>query len=195
MTMKSLCVFCGSSSGNNPEFIRSAQLLGQYLAENGITLIYGGANVGIMGAIADSTLENGGSVKGVLPKFLQGKEIAHTGLTELIICETMHERKIKMFELSQGFVALPGGFGTLEEVVEILTWQQLGFHKYPVGFLNIGGFFDHLRMFFDEMERTRLLKAENKKMALFGSSVLDLLNTMKSYKAPEVTKWISNSVV
>ncbi|MBK7844448.1 MAG: TIGR00730 family Rossman fold protein [Bdellovibrionales bacterium] len=193
--MKSLCIFCGSSSGNNPDFLKSARSLGQYLAENRITLIYGGANVGIMGVVADSTLESGGSVIGVLPKFLQGKEIAHTGLTELILCETMHERKMKMFELSHGFIALPGGFGTLEEVVEILTWQQLGFHKYPVGFLNIGGFFNHLKMFFDEMERTRLLRAENKKMALFGSSVPDLLKTMKSYKAPEVTKWISSSSV
>lgn len=188
--MKSLCVFCGSSSGNNPEFLNAARLLGQFLADENIRLIYGGANVGLMGVVADSVLENGGSVTGVIPQFLKGKEIAHTRLSELILCETMHERKTKMFELSQGFIAMPGGFGTLEEVVEVLTWQQLGLHKYPVGFLNIGGFFDYLSMFFDEMERKELLKAENKNMALFRSSVPDLLNTMKSYKAPQVTKWI-----
>lgn len=191
--MKSLCVFCGSSFGDNPAFLQAARSLGRQLAEKEINLVYGGANVGLMGAVADSCLESGGKVVGVLPRFLQGKEIAHTNLTELIICETMHERKTKMFELSQGFIALPGGFGTLEEVVEILTWQQLGLHKWPVGFLNVDGFFDHLQMFFDEMERTKLLKPENKKMALFEGRVSDLLLTMDSYCAPEVTKWISKS--
>jgi uncharacterized protein (TIGR00730 family) len=139
--MKSICVFCGSSNGDDPQFIETARNLGKALAESGITLVYGGANVGLMGAVADASLDSGGSVIGALPQFLQGKEIAHTGLTELILCETMHQRKTKMFELSQGFIALPGGFGTLEEVVEILTWQQLGLHKYPVGFLNVNGFF------------------------------------------------------
>lgn len=188
--MKSLCVFCGSSSGSDPAFIQSARQVGRLLAENQISLIYGGAKVGLMGAVADAVLENNGTVIGVLPKFLQGKEIAHANLTQLILCETMHERKTKMFELSEGFMALPGGFGTLEEVIEILTWQQLGLHKHPVGFLNVNGFYNHLRLFFDEMERGSLLKSENKKMALFGDDPTALLNEMKAYRAPAVTKWI-----
>jgi len=191
--MKSLCVFCGSSFGNEPAFAEAAKALGRILANQKITLVYGGANVGLMGAVADSVLENNGRVIGVLPKFLQSKEIAHTGLSELILCDTMHERKVKMFELSQGFVALPGGFGTLEEVVEILTWQQLGLHKFPVAFLNINGFYDHLRLLFDRMESGKLLKAENKQMALFDGSVVGLVEKMKSYRAPEVSKWIAKA--
>lgn len=193
--MKSICVFCGSNLGNSVRFSEGARILGKRLAEEGITLIYGGANIGLMGAIADAALESGGSVIGVLPKFLQDKEIAHTGLTELILCETMHERKTRMFELAQGFIAMPGGFGTLEEIIEILTWQQLGLHKYPVGFLNIEGFFHSLQNFFDQMESVSLLKPENKKMALFEDTVEGLLQSMKSYRAPEVSKWISKSVI
>lgn len=191
--MKSLCVFCGSSLGDDPAFVEAANFLGRLVAEQGITLIYGGAKVGLMGAVADSSLKHGGKVVGVLPKFLKGKEIAHKGLSELILCETMHDRKMKMFELSQGFVSLPGGFGTLEEVIEILTWQQLGLHKFPVGFLNINGFYDHLKMLFDEMESRKLLKSENKNMALFDVDVESLVGRMKTYTAPEVTKWISKS--
>ncbi len=193
--MNSICVFCGSSFGSDPVFAAMARALGRSLADQNVTLIYGGANVGLMGAVADSALERGGKVVGVLPKFLQGKEIAHTGLTELILCESMHERKMKMFELSQGFVALPGGFGTLEEIIEILTWQQLGLHKFPVGFLNANGFYDHLRGLFDEMERTKLLKSENKSMALFDDNTDSLLNRMKTYKAPDVSKWISKTSI
>ncbi len=191
--MKSLCVFCGSSFGSDPTFVEVARTLGRSLADQKVTLVYGGANVGLMGTVADSALEHGGQVIGVLPKFLQGKEIAHTGLTELILCDTMHERKTKMFELSKGFVALPGGFGTLEEIIEILTWQQLGLHKFPVGFLNANGFYNHLRALFDEMERTKLLKSENKSMALFDDHTDSLLKRMKTYKAPEVSKWISKA--
>lgn len=193
--MKSVCVFCGSSSGDDPAFIKTARLLGQTLAENQITLVYGGANVGLMGAVADAVLEHGGKVIGVLPKFLQGKEIAHQGLTELILCETMHERKTKMFELSEGFIALPGGFGTLEEVVEILTWQQLGLHQYPVAFVNVNGYYDHLRSFFNEMERTQLLKTENRNMALFADVVSEALTQMKSYRPINVEKWVGPSKI
>src|SRR5258708_1188687 len=124
--MKSLCVFCGSSVGDDPDFLKTAIALGKTLAETETTLVYGGANRGLMGAIADSALKNGGKVIGVLPRFLEGKEVAHKNLTELILCDSMHERKTQMFERSQGFIAMPGGFGTLEEISEILTWQQLG---------------------------------------------------------------------
>lgn len=191
--MKSVCVFCGSSFGSDPQFIESAKAVGKLLAENNITLIYGGANVGLMGAVADSALEYGGRVIGVLPKFLRGKEIAHAHLTELILCESMHERKTKMFELSEGFIALPGGFGTLEEISEILTWQQLGLHQYPIVFLNVNGFYSHLDNLFGEMESKKLLKPENRSMALFHNDISTLLNVMKDYQAPEVTKWINKS--
>jgi len=193
--MKSLCVFCGSSSGNDPAFIKTARLLGQALAENQITLVYGGSNVGLMGAVADATLEHGGQVIGVLPKFLQDKELAHKGLTKLILCDTMHERKTKMFELSEGFIALPGGFGTLEEVVEVLTWQQLGLHQFPIAFLNVNGYYDHLRNLFNHMEAAQLLKTENRNMALFADVVSDALVQMKSYQAVNVEKWIKKSTV
>jgi uncharacterized protein (TIGR00730 family) len=191
--MKSVSVFCGSSAGDDPGYMDAARLLGRALATNEITLIYGGANVGLMGALADSVLENKGKVIGVMPRFLQGKEMVHTALTELIICETMHERKNKMFELSEGFLALPGGFGTLEEIIEVLTWQQLDLHKYPVGFLNVNGFYDHLKMFFSEMERTKLLKPEYRSMALFSNNIVDMLGLMKSYKKADGDKWIGKS--
>ena len=191
--MKSICVFCGSSSGDNPNFLHAANDLGKYLAENKIKLVYGGASVGLMGAIANSVLINGGQVIGVLPRFLQSKEIAHDGLSELIVCNSMHERKTKMFELAEGFIALPGGYGTLEEVLEMLTWQQLGLHKFPIGFLNVDGFYNCLITFFDEIEKTKLLNAQNRKMALFSNTITDLIFQMQSYKAPEVEKWINKS--
>lgn len=188
--MKSISVFCGSSSGSDPKFQAAARSVGQALAEAGVTLIYGGAKVGLMGTVADAALANGGKVVGVLPRFLQNKELAHPDLSEMILCDSMHERKTRMFELSQGFIALPGGFGTLEEVCEILTWQQLGLHKFPIGLLNISGFYDHLDRLFAEMEKTELLKPENRRMAIFRENVPDLLAAMKNYRAPEVAKWI-----
>jgi uncharacterized protein (TIGR00730 family) len=191
--MKSLCVYCGSSLGDDPSFASMARLLGYTIAKSEITLVYGGANVGLMGTVADSVLDHGGKVIGVLPKFLVEKEIAHTGLTELILCETMHERKTKLFELSQGFIALPGGFGTLEEIFEVLTWQQLGLHKFPIAFLNINGFFDHLRSLFDEMECKKLLKPQHKNMVIFGNEVPAVLDKMRGYRGPEVAKWISEA--
>jgi uncharacterized protein (TIGR00730 family) len=188
--MKSICVFCGSSLGTDPSFTEAARELGRTLSEQNITLIYGGANRGIMGLVADSVLENNGRVIGVLPKFLRNMEVAHTGLTELILCDSMHERKTKMFELSEGFLALPGGFGTLEEVIEILTWHQLGLHKFPVGLLNINGFYNPLIQLFDQMEASGLLKTENKDIALFGETVTGILGKMHAHQAAHVSKWI-----
>ncbi|MGE0528928.1 MAG: TIGR00730 family Rossman fold protein [Bdellovibrionales bacterium] len=184
--MNSVCVFCGSRPGQSRQFIETARALGRTLAEKNQTLVYGGANVGLMGAVADAALERGGTVVGVIPRFLQEKEVAHPGLTELILCETMHERKMKMFELSQGFVALPGGFGTLEEVIEVLTWHQLGIHSYPVAFLNVNGFYNHLRRFFDEMEQALFLTPTSKRMALFCDSIPELFREMESYQAFDV---------
>lgn len=189
--MKSISVFCGSSLGRDPEFLNAARHLGKTLAEKDISLVYGGSKVGIMGVVADAALDCGGRVIGVLPRLLQRKEISHTGLTELILCETMHERKMKMFERSEGFIALPGGFGTLEEVVEILTWQQLGLHQFPIGFLNVRGFYNHLQLFFEQMVNSELLKPEHRTMAIFEDSVPALLQRMGSYQAPPVPKWLS----
>ncbi len=179
--MKSVSVFCGSTFGNSPAFVEAAKSIGRNLAEREITLIYGGANVGLMGAVADAALASGGKVIGVLPQVLKDKEVAHPNLTELILCESMHERKAKMFELSEGFVALPGGFGTLEEVCEILTWRQIGLHKFPVGFLNIEGYYNHLDDLFSGMEAAKLLKPENRSAALFHDNVSDLLEAMTKY--------------
>ncbi len=188
--MKSICVFCGSSLGSDSEFINAATEVGKLIAESKMTLVYGGANVGLMGAVASAALEAGGEVIGVMPKFLAGKEIAHKRLTKMILTESMHDRKTKMYELSEGFVALPGGYGTLEEVSELLTWQQLGLHKYPIGFLNVSGFYDHLNQFFAEMERSRLRDPDHREMALFSNNISDLLGSMSTYVAPDVTQWI-----
>src|SRR5687768_1380717 len=137
--MKSVAIFCGSSSGSDSIYYSQAAMLGKILAHRKIQIVYGGAKVGLMGAVADGALKEGGKVIGVLPNFLKSKEIAHTGLTDLILVESMHERKLKMHELSDGIIALPGGFGTLEELFEMLTWSQLGLHKKPIGLLNING--------------------------------------------------------
>lgn len=139
-----ICVFCGSSFGNNPVYTEAAKALGSLMAANNHTLVYGGGNVGLMGAIADSVLENKGEVIGVIPKFLMDREVGHTGLTSLEIVTSMHERKKRMADLSDAFVAIPGGWGTLEEIAEILTWKQLGLLNQPVAILNINGFFDPL---------------------------------------------------
>lgn len=176
--MKSVSVFCGSSMGSDPKFKEAAYTLGKSIADKGINLVYGGAKIGLMGVVADAALENGGRVIGVLPTVLNEREMAHTGLSELILCETMHERKTKMFELSEGFIALPGGFGTLEEISEILTWQQIGMHKFPVGLLNVDGYYNHLEQLFDHMEKQGLLTPENRKAAIFKNDVETLFKAM-----------------
>lgn len=188
--MKRVVVFCGSSKGTVKEFVEQAHQLGNKLAQNKIGLIYGGAKIGIMGALASGALEAGGEVIGVLPDFLTSKEIAHDGLSELIIVKSMHERKMKMNELSDGVIALPGGFGTMEEFFEMLTWGQLGLHKKPVGILNINGFYDSLIDFIQSMVDKGLLKKLNQKMLLVNKDVDALLYQMENYKAPPVGKWI-----
>jgi uncharacterized protein (TIGR00730 family) len=193
--MKRITVFCGSSPGNDINFRTQARLLGQTLAKRNIELVYGGANVGLMGAVADGVLSEGGKAIGVLPNFLKSKEIAHEGLTKLILVESMHERKTTMNELCDGVIALPGGYGTLEEFFEMLTWAQLGLHKKPVGILNIEGFYDPLITLVQTMVDKQFLKEINQKMLLMSDDIDDLLDNMKNYVAPAVGKWISKETV
>ena len=188
--MKSICVFCGSSAGSTPEFIVAGRSLGETLAAKEITVIYGGAAVGIMGAVANGALEAGGKVIGVIPGFLSKKEIRHEGLTELITVDSMHQRKQRMAELSDGFIALPGGFGTLEELCEILTWAQLGLVTGPVGILNVDGYYDHLLDLFVHMVSQELLKPENHQLVLHDINIDALLKKMELYQPKPVPKWL-----
>ncbi len=189
--MEKITVFCGSSSGTEDIYTAQATLLGQALAHHNIELVYGGAKVGLMGALADGALGAGGKVIGVLPKFLRSKEIAHEQLTELILVESMHERKSKMHELCDGIIAMPGGFGTLEELFEMLTWAQLGLHKKPIGILNIAGFYDPLMALVQTMVNKGFLKEINQQMLLVCDNIEELLDKMKHYVAPSVGKWIN----
>jgi uncharacterized protein (TIGR00730 family) len=193
--MKSITVFCGSSFGTDDIFKEQAFLLGQTLAKQDIQLIYGGADVGLMGAVADGALNEKGKVVGVLPHFLQSKEIAHKKLTELILVETMHERKTKMNDLCDGVIVLPGGYGTLEEFFEMITWAQLGLHKKPIGILNIDGFYDDLIKLVQTMVDKGFLKLVNRDMLLISGNIDELLEKMKNYKAPTVGKLISKEKI
>ncbi|MCD0454932.1 TIGR00730 family Rossman fold protein [Chryseobacterium sp. LC2016-27] len=193
--MKSITVFCGSSFGSDEIYKEQATLLGQTLAKQNIQLIYGGANVGLMGVVADGVLLEGGKAIGVLPHFLQSKEIAHQNLTELILVETMHERKTKMNDLCDGVIVLPGGYGTLEEFFEMITWAQLGLHKKPIAILNIDGFYDDLIKLVQTMVDKGFLKQINQDMLLVSDSIDALLEKMRNYQAPTVGKWISKEEV
>lgn len=187
--MKRIAVFCASSMGNEKVFKEQASLLGKTLAEKNIELVYGGSNVGLMGVIADSLIEHHGKAIGVLPNFLKDKEIAHKNLTELILVETMHERKLLMSELSDGVIALPGAFGTLEELFETLTWNQLGLHSKPVGLLNINGFYDQLLDFLRTVVEKGFMKEIYLDQLLVSNDIDRLLDQMRNYKAPETNKW------
>lgn len=193
--MKSITVFCGSSFGTDDIYKEQAFLLGQTFAKQQIQLIYGGADVGLMGTVADGVLSEGGKATGVLPQFLQSKEIAHKNLTELIIVETMHERKTKMNDLCDGVIVLPGGYGTLEEFFEMITWAQLGLHQKPIGILNINGFYDDLIKLVQTMVDKGFLKPINRDMLLISGSIDKLLEKMRNYEAPTVGKWISKEEV
>lgn len=189
--MKSIAVFCGSSEGASSLFKESAVKLGQELAKRQITLIYGGANVGLMGALADAVLEQGGQVIGILPFFLQKREIAHQGLTELIMVDSMHERKAKMAELADGFIALPGGPGTMEEYFEIFTWGQLGLHKKPCGLLNINHYFDPLVSMFDVMESEQFMQPKYRSMVITDNTPEGILEQFSTYVAPSVKTYLT----
>lgn len=193
--MESITIFCGSSCGADPIYKSQAAMLGRTLAYRNIGIIYGGAKVGLMGAVADAALSAGGRVTGVIPRFLRSKEIAHEGLTELIMVESMHERKTKMHELCDGIMALPGGFGTLEELFEMLTWAQLGLHKKPIGLLDTNGFYTHLKGLLRSMVDRGFLKEINHHMLLTSDDIDDLLDQMKHYCAPAIPKWIREEEV
>lgn len=191
--MNSICVFCGSRPGTDPAYEVAARCLGQALAQANITLVYGGGNVGLMGVVADAALEAGGEVVGVIPEALMRREIGHPGLTKLHVVASMHERKAKMAELSDGFVALPGGTGTLEEFFEVLTWAQLGEHHKPCGLLDFAGYFEPLLAVFDHMVERGFLKEQHRKMLLVEREPAALLERFARYEPPRVAKWIDES--
>ena len=188
--LRSISVFCGSSEGNDTLIISQAIELGETLAKENITLVYGAAKIGIMGKVAEATLENHGKVIGVIPEFLKLKEVVHLGLHELITTDNMHQRKLKMHELSDGFIALPGGFGTFEELFEIITWAQLGLHQKPIGLLNINGFYKDLINMVETMAAKGFLKIENLDLLIVDDNIDSLLNKMKTFKPNSVPKWL-----
>ena len=193
--MKRICVFCGSNAGHNPIYRVEAEKVGRLLAARGTELVYGAGNIGLMGAVADACLEAGGTVIGVIPEALVGKEVAgrvvdHRALTRLEVVDSMHTRKARMAELSDGFIALPGGFGTFEEFCEILTWGQLGFHVKPMGLLNINGFYDPLLAMFDRAVSDGFLRQQNRAMALADTEIETLLAQMDGYRPEPVSKWL-----
>jgi len=189
--MKSVAVYCGSSSGTNQVFHQQAQAMGRVLAERGLTLVYGGGRVGLMGAIADSVLQHGGRAIGVIPDFLVAREVEHKGLTELHIVKSMHERKLLMADLADSFVAMPGGYGTLEELFEVLTWGQLGLHQKPVALLNVQGFYDHLLRALNHMVEEGLLRSANRQQLLHHPEPAALLDQMAVWQPIPVEKWLT----
>jgi uncharacterized protein (TIGR00730 family) len=184
-----LCVFCGSSLGRRPDYASATRTFGRHLTSLGIGLVYGGASVGLMGALADRVLETGGEVIGVIPRALVEREIAHTGLSDLRVVETMHERKALMAELSDGFVALPGGAGTLEELFEVWTWAQLGLHRKPCGLLNVSGYYDELGVFLANSVAEGFLRPSHRAMLMIERSPERLLDRLARYEPPTESKW------
>lgn len=187
-----VCVFCGSSAGTRPEYADAARAMGRTLAERGLGLVYGGGKVGLMGIVADAVLEAGGQATGVIPEALMAREVGHAGLTELHVVGTMHQRKALMADLSDGFVALPGGFGTYEEFCEVLTWSQLGIHPKPCGLLNVAGFYDPLLALFDHAVREGFVKPAHRTLVMEETEPAALLDRMAGFvPPPSVGKWIT----
>lgn len=188
--MKNICVYCGSNPGKLPAYRSAGRQLGHELARRGLGLVYGGASVGVMGAVAEGVLEKGGSAIGVLPHFFATKEVAHHGLDELILVDSMHERKARMAELSDGFIALPGGWGTFEEIFEMLTWAQLGHHEKPCGLLNVASYYDDLFRFLERAIDQQFVKEAFRPMIMIDDAPAQLLDRFTTYQAPRVKKWI-----
>jgi uncharacterized protein (TIGR00730 family) len=188
--MKRICIFCGSSSGTRPEYRVAAEEMGKELVRRNIGLVYGGGNVGLMGALADTVLQAGGEVVGVIPERLMMREVGHDGLTKLHVVRSMHERKALMADLSDAFIALPGGFGTFEEFCEIVTWAQLGLHAKPCGILNVNGYYSPLLAMFDHAVREGFLKVENRELVLARDSIVELLQAMEDWRPIRVEKWL-----
>jgi uncharacterized protein (TIGR00730 family) len=190
MKFKRICVFCGSNSGINPAYREAAVALGELLAEHGIELVYGAGNVGLMGVLADAVLSRGGKVIGVIPESLMAREVGHLGLTELRIVSSMHERKAIMSDLSDAFIALPGGFGTFEEFCEVVTWSQLGIQSKPCGLLNVEGYYDPLLELFDRAVSEGFLREENRGLVLEDRDARRLLEKMANFVPVHADKWI-----
>ena len=192
-SLKRLCVFCGSSSGSDPVHRRAAKELGTLLARERIELVYGGGSVGLMGAIADAVLAANGHVIGVIPQFLATKELLHEGINDLRVTHDMHERKALMAELADGFVALPGGLGTFEELFEVLTWSQLGLHRKPIGLLNVAGYFDPLVAMIDRSIQDGFCRDEHRRLFVVETEPARLLDRLRQHEPPAVPKWIRST--
>jgi uncharacterized protein (TIGR00730 family) len=193
VTIQCICVYCGSSEGRDEAYAREARRLGYLLAERGITLVYGGANVGLMRILADASLAAGGKVIGVMPTALVAKEKAHQGLTELHVVGSMHERKALMAELADGFIALPGGAGTLDELFEVWTWGQLGLHGKPCGLLNVASYYDSLATFLDHAVSEGFVRACHRDMLLIATTAEELLSRFTTYLPPTAEKWLGRN--
>jgi uncharacterized protein (TIGR00730 family) len=188
--MRSICVYCGSNAGNKPIYAERAIALGNRIAKEGLALVYGGGNVGLMGIVADAVLEGGGEVVGVIPSQLVDWEVAHRGLTRLEVVANMHERKARMFDLADGFVALPGGFGTLDEMFEMLTWRQLGIGDKPCAFLDVDGFYAPLMSMLDRMVAERFLHPDQRRDLWHGDDIESMIGWMRAYRPADATKWM-----
>jgi uncharacterized protein (TIGR00730 family) len=193
--IKSVAVYCGSSSGNNPIYEDIAYQTGRVIAEKGMRLVYGGAKVGLMGQVANGALHHDAQVIGVIPHFLKSKEIVHEELTKLFVVDSMHERKHKMYESCDAFIALPGGFGTMEELFEMLTWGQLGLHQKPIGVLNVNGFYDALLMQADKMVQEGFMKKDNRDMLLSAETIEQLFDLFENYVPKAAPKWINDKQI
>lgn len=191
--LDSLCLYCGSSPGTNPIYKTAAYDFGKTLAELKIRLVYGGGSVGLMGVAADACLGAGGEVVGVIPQLLMDKEVGHAGITKMHVVANMHERKALMTELSDGFIALPGGYGTLDELFEALTWLQLGYHQKPVGLLNVGGFFNHLVSFVDHSRDERFLRDLHRDALCVDTDLKQLIAKLRAAEAPDTGKWLDSA--
>jgi uncharacterized protein (TIGR00730 family) len=187
--LKRICVFCGSNTGSRDSYTQAAVQLGELLAEQHIGLVYGGGKVGLMGIVADTVLAEGGEVIGVIPKALFDKEVGHTGLSDLRVVKSMHERKAMMADLSDGFIALPGGFGTFEEICEAITWTQLGLQKKPCGFISVDGFYDSLAKMFEHATKEKFIRQSTSSIAVFANDPAELLESFKSWQPPSSDKW------
>lgn len=191
--LKSVCVYCGSSPGADPSFGEVADALGHLIAARGLRLVYGGGHVGLMGSLADAVLGQGGEVHGVITHALQGKEVAHTGLTKLDVVGTMHERKARMSDLADGFIMLPGGFGTLDEYFEALTWTQLGVHSKPCAILDVNGYFEPLIAFIGSATELRFIRPEHRDMIITGTDPASVLDQIAVWQPPATDKWLDRS--
>ncbi|MFJ3446627.1 TIGR00730 family Rossman fold protein [Pseudomonas sichuanensis] len=190
MPVRSVCVFCGASIGANPAYREAAIALGQAIARRGLTLVYGGGAVGLMGTVADAALAAGGEVVGIIPESLMNAEIGHKGLTRLEVVDGMHARKARMAELSDAFIALPGGLGTLEELFEVWTWGQLGYHAKPLGLLDVNGFYEKLGGFLDQIVEEGFVRPQHRAMLQLAQQPDELLEAMDSFVAPVAPKWV-----